>query len=87
MKEEGGPMSNLAKRWRGVDVSVSDSGHSDHHPVESGWDWCETRILSSICHQYSLSSKKSWKYFFNLDEVGEACKDDATDKDEEDQEK
>ena len=26
-------------------------------------------------------------YFFNLDEVGEACKDDATDKNEEDQEK
>ena len=26
-------------------------------------------------------------YFFNLDEVGEAGKDDATDKDEEDQEK
>ena len=39
------------------------------------------------CHPYSLSSKKSWKYFFNLDEVGEAGKDDATDKDEEDQEK
>lgn len=39
-------LSNLAKRRRGVDVSVSDSGHRDHDPVEGSRNWRETRTLS-----------------------------------------